>query len=422
MRGAESNLMKMSSAILSTLWSFTLLFTASAAEPMSWTDVQNYVENANDPKICPPKRNYLEKGLNLVWKDYYGNGKKSSGNRPVDSTAQIRATCGPGVNSLAEKPLPRFEDFIFSPTTVTARDVACVAVAQKQFGLSGWGFTECKNGKAVLHHTTRGNAWNANEYEPCRSLTNAKLVAQTFKNVAACLGGDSRELFKLFAKESGMILNSTSRTRARGIGQMTQIALLQVQNVDDGLPYGASAAALQLAQTIHENILGTQTRPPKPTCDPLHEFEGRRMTQNNSVDACNILELPDGAFYPTILSMKHYLYYRANIESWAKGQGAEKLFGADYKEILNKVTAYCYSASGYGNTFPTFQALVLAAKKKGKIQKETFLNQLRDRLVARSPRVASEIKTYVSGNGKGLEDRYTAIKKELGGAECFQSK
>lgn len=419
MRKASPILSRMHFSLLFFLCNILFVSVAGASESITWTEVQDHVQDASDPKVCSPKMNYLEKDFKKIWKNYYGDGTGSLATAAIGPASKMITSCEPAVSGPISSLSSSLLDLVYTPVTVTASDVACVAVAQKQFGLSGWGFTECRNGKAVPHATIRGKLGNLNTYEPCRSLTNAKVVAQSFKNVAACLGGDPRELFKIFSKESGMILNSTSYTGARGIGQMTSIALLQVQNVDDGLPYGSSPAALKLAKTIRENILGTLTKPPKPSCDPLHEFEGRRMTKATAADACTLLKFPDAAFYPTVLSMKHYLYYRANIESWAEEHGAVKLFGKDYKEILNKVTAYSYSASGYGNTFPTFQAMVLAAKKKGGFQKAAFLAVLRNRLMARSPRAASEIKTYVTGNGKGLEDRYAAIKKELGGAECF---
>jgi hypothetical protein len=413
----SSQISKLSSLSMMSLALFSSL-NASGAENMLVLEALA-ARNLEDPAHCSSRRLYDESKYASTLSEFYAVSNTLAPPAYLPRTILNNASCDLPLPPMSRDFSP-IQDLLNSlafknPVKATPLDLACVAVAQKHFGSSGWGFIGCSKGKAYPFQN-RGSKTTSRV--PCRTNANISLVAHTFKSVSQCLGVNSREAFKVFSKESGMMLNSRSFTGARGIGQLTQIAMQHVQDVDQGRPWGATKASLELSKRHSANIVGNGSQLPKPECDPLHQFERSFLSKDELANPCSILQLPEGAFRSMLYSMKLYSYYKAEIEAIAQSVGAEKFLGKDYREIIQAATAYSYSAAGPGHTRPTFKALLLAAKKNYK-GKTAFLNQLKANLVRRAPRVAGEIRTYVSGEGKGLKDRYAAIKAELGGRECF---
>lgn len=219
-----------------------------------------------------------------------------------------------------------------------------------------------------------------------------------------------------------MNLSAISKSGAAGISQMTQPAVLHVQDVEAGVE--GSKRAADLAKEFHDKITGMS-----PACKPLKDLhlESASYTRAEAADDCTMLNFPGAPITQMVLGIKNYLYYKADIEATAQTEGLDKVFKKDTPEILRAVAMYSFSAAGPTSTRAVFRALGRAVKKTykpGPQSVASFIEKMKEHLTLARPKVKDEIEGYISGKSKegdpkGAEDKYQWIKEKLGGAECF---
>ncbi len=401
-----------------------LISSGRAAPPdeVTFAELSELLENPQDssaPNYCAGTRQYLEKNIQATLKDQITGSSVPQQEKifvgPATCTTAFTGTFndpyqpGPVPFALAQQ--------LNKALSVSTTDLACVAAAQKIFGPSGYGFADC-TGKTEKKYR---NAGSKGTRVPCRSISHVMTVARSIDTVAACTGADARDLFRLFAKESGVMLNSLSWSGVAGIGQTSGIAIRQVQEVDQGISMFKNAK--RVSAEIKENIYGGGGTPAKPYCRNLQGLETNFDISQSNND-CSILGFPQVALLPTLLGAKTYLYIRAEIEAFASEHGMKKTFGADYSDIIRAATYYSYSAAGPTVGRAAFQAVALAAKGKN-WSREKVLAVLRERVLARTPgRVRGEVEDYFQSNVTaknkvGTEDFYKKVKEKVGGRECF---
>jgi hypothetical protein len=389
-------------------------FTGNLDE--DWAFVRkNFVQNWRDPNVCSEESLYLEQEVSSALGKYL---MPLAADPLPDET--VVGTCSGAENGEQLKPSSSLTKLVadLEPTLATGpKDVACIAAAQKFYGPIGRK-TYCESPDAKP---------SPQKVPPCRSDAYTLGVTRAFNAVTECLGADAREMFKLFVKESGMGLNAVSATGAAGIGQMTGVAVMHVQNVQDGIEGKPASKRLarEFAKSIHG---GTPPRdPPNPSCAPLREIDRIRYDRESAGANCELLAMPQGLFQSMFLGTKHYLYYKADIRAAAEEGHFKEIFKEDYEEILRVVSMYSYSAAGHYSVLPRFQTLAklyYGKYKSGPAGKAAFLSALKTRILAGRPKaLKAELDVFITGvneaGNEGAEEKYRKIKEALGGAECF---
>jgi len=358
---------------------------------------------------CTDKNSYLEQPLLF---SPVGNGLLSLRDEvtKIRANSQICANCAANwfdPFKKLESMLPRKNlDPIAEPTE---EDLRCVALTQSTYK-GGGGYAKCDSTESKVVRLPTSQA-------PCVSKGYVELTTRAFNLTAACTGTDRRELFGLFAQESGFHLTALSHTKAGGIGQMTSIAIRGVQEIDKS--YVISPSVKDVASDIQHAIENN------PKCSPLKEANERVLTRDRSQYRCEILAFPRNPLYPMLLSLKHYAYSKKMIQNqMADVKLAARFNRPDRDRIATDLAYYAYNG-GVGGVWGSFAAFLKTANGKTK-SVPLLLARFRKHLLAHYPyggeAKRKEIAGHVYGNGKklgGIYGRMDAIDRKAGG-RCFE--
>ena len=178
--------------------------TKAIFQPISADDLSYFV-SYEDPKSCGEDRNYIEKTLvgNTKIAEWTTERKQESSYFPRKCMA-FALNSYPGVTDKAQ------------------------AINYKKSKQSSMG--RCSSGaNSVPDLDKKGSHIKHNV--PCVSKNFVNLTYNTYADVSACLNLDPKELFPKLYNESGFFMNSLGAEMDGGIGQLTKLAIDQVNAI-----------------------------------------------------------------------------------------------------------------------------------------------------------------------------------------------
>lgn len=286
------------------------------------------------------------------------------------------------------------------------QDLKCVQAAQMTYNSGGGGYATCSGPKSGLKRES---------VAPCVSETYVDLTTRAFNLVSSCTQLSRREAYGLFLQESGLHMNALSHTGAGGIGQLTQVAILGVQQVD------ASEIVTPEVKNVSTRVKNEIQS--NPGCAPLREFEKLTLKESEAARRCEVLSFPRSPLYPMVLSMKHYQYGKAHLRAIISTLDLKKRFGeAKNAELETELAQYAYNTgvSGIASSFLVYARTATAKRAKSV---DAFMKGFQAHLAANfseSEDRRKEVSNHVRSDteARGVQNRLKAMDKK-GGVACF---
>jgi hypothetical protein len=331
-------------------------------------------------KPCTPANEYLEEGL------------KSHSAQCHE--IQTKLPDAPGLEALSR---PESE-------------IACIALAMSRFSEKGVGYAykKCPSAKSVPSLVDR----------PCISRTYVETVLDRYKAVSSCVFQGStithRETFPLFALESGFHLNVTSGSGCRGLGQLSKIAVQEMDAVD--------TADLEICEKPYSK----STLRDQPSCAGFEkQLSAPIPDHSKKLGECEVIALPENPDANLLYSLRLYRMLKDDkaASPIQKNLARLKALGLTESEINTlhiRIARLMYNG-GYPSIQATFNSFMrsvsaksLSAASRGESLWNLYKAHIYNHYPAKGQARRKEVRDYVSK----IESAKAQIE-EKGGSECF---
>ncbi|NDG86209.1 MAG: hypothetical protein EBX52_14365, partial [Proteobacteria bacterium] len=271
-------------------------------------------------------------------------------------------------------------------------EVSCIALAMSRFSEKGVGYAykKCPSAKSVPSLVDR----------PCISRTYVETVLDRYKAVSSCVFQGStithRETFPLFALESGFHLNVTSGSGCRGLGQLSKIAVQEMDAVD--------TADLEVCEKPYSR----STLRDQPSCAGFEkQLSAPIPDHSKKLGECEVIALPENPDANLLYSLRLYRMLKDDkaASTIQKNQDHLKSLGLTESEIktLHIRIARAMYNGGYPSIQATFNSFIksLSAKSlksatKGESLWNLYKAHIYNHYPAKGQARRKEVRDYVS--------------------------
>jgi hypothetical protein len=252
---------------------------------------------------------------------------------------------------------------------------------------------------------------------PCISENYVRYIYDRYKSVSRCVFKDSsispKETFPLFALESGFHLNVTSGSGCRGIGQLSRIAVQEMDSVD-------LADLEKCKRPFSKCSLYSHTE-----CEPFKKhLSGPIPDHSEKLGECEVIAIPENPDSNLLYSLRMYRMLKEEKATLTVEKNLPRLkalgLGAEEVEDLKTKLARIMYNGGYPSIQATFNAFIRSLPPKAlKAPKgETLWNRYKTHIYNHYPAKGTarrqEVRDYV-----GKIEKAKSQIEESTGAACF---
>ena len=289
-------------------------------------------------------------------------------------------------------------------------EIACIGKAMSRFSKSGSGYAykKCSSTKAIPAKVDR----------PCISENYVRYIYDRFKSVSRCVLKDSsirlKETFPLFALESGFHLNVTSGSGCRGIGQLSRIAVQEMDDVDQADMEKCDLPFSKCSLFTH------------PECTPFEKhLTGPIPDHSEKLGECEVIAIPENPDSNLLYSLRLYRMLKDDKASTTIEKNLPRLkamgLGPEEVEELKTRLAQAMYNGGYPSIQSTFNAFLrtlppkaFAKGQKGEILWSRYKTHLYNHYPAKGAARRQEVRDSVNK----IEKAKSQIEESTGAA-CF---
>ncbi len=289
-------------------------------------------------------------------------------------------------------------------------EISCIATSMSRFSKSGAGYAykKCPSWKSIPQIADR----------PCLSANYVRYMYDRFKNASRCVFHGStitsKETFPLFALESGFHLNVTSGSGCRGIGQLSNIAVQEMDALDLADAEKCEKPYTRASLYAHSECSGYEKN-----------LTGQIPDHSKRLGECEVIAIPENPDANLFYSLRLYRMLKddkANsvIEKNISGFNSLGISSAEIENLKIQLARAMYNG-GYPSIQATFNAFMktvssrsLTKTPKGETLWSLYQNYIYRRYPAKGEARRREVRDYVSK----IEKAKGQIEERTGGS-CF---
>jgi hypothetical protein len=289
-------------------------------------------------------------------------------------------------------------------------EISCIATAMSRFSVGGAGYSYSQCGGIESSPVRRKR--------PCLSERYVRFIAGRVKEAASCVFRNSTvdpaEVLPLLARESGFHLNVVSGTGCRGIGQLSRIAVAEIDQIDRGKARKKAAKD----PSSRESLLGN------PECAPLQsELSKTPRNHKKSLPQCEVIAMPENPARNLLYSFRLYRLLKekhADVLLEKNSAALSGLSDAERKGLSTRLARTMYNG-GYPSVEASFRAFLKSSKAKtalssGDNKGQALWKGFEKHILAHYP---YGNRREVSEYARNVEGAAMDVNQKEGGRKCF---